>query len=88
MSDRRTTIVVGASAATSRMLFAPRVSARATTPVRKGGPPLVIPESQEYYWTSEWQAGEREALAEIAAGQTKEFESAQEAVRWLLRAKD
>ncbi len=88
MSDRRTTIVVGASATTSLTFVAGPVIARATTPVRQGGPPLVIPESQEYYWTPEWQAGEREALAEIAAGQSKKFESAQDAVRWLLRAKD
>ena len=88
MSDRRITVVVGASATTSPTFFAAGVIARASTPVRQGGPPLVIPESQEYYWTPEWQAGEREALAEIAAGQSKTFESAQDAVRWLLRAKD
>ena len=88
MSDRRITIDVGACASTSRTFLVRPPIARATTPVRPGGPPLVIPESQEYYWTSEWQAGEREALAEIAAGQTKEFESAQDAIRWLLRPKD
>ncbi|MCY3920690.1 MAG: hypothetical protein OXG38_12935 [Chloroflexi bacterium] len=49
---------------------------------------MVDPKSQDYYWTPEWQAGEREALAEIAAGQTKEFENARDAIRWLLRAKD
>ena len=88
MSDRRTTVVVGAAASTSRTFVVGGVIARASTPARQGGPPLVIPDGQEYYWTAEWQAGEREALAEIAAGQSKTFESAQDAVRWLLRAKD
>ena len=30
----------------------------------------VIPADQRWFWTPEWQAGEREASAEIAAGQT------------------
>ena len=88
MADQRTTIVVGASATTSPTFVAGPVIARATTPVREGGPPLVIPESQEYYWTAEWQAGEREALAEIAAGEGKRFQNARDAVHWLLSSED
>jgi AbrB family looped-hinge helix DNA binding protein len=30
----------------------------------------VIPKDQQWFWTEEWQAGEREASAEIAAGET------------------
>ncbi len=88
MSDRLITIDLAASATTSRTFIVSGVGACATTPMRQGGPPLVIPDSQEYYWTAEWQDGEREALAEIAAGQSKKFDSTQDAVRWLLRAKD
>ena len=35
----------------------------------------IIEASQAYFWTQEWQAGEREASAEIAKGQTKRFPS-------------
>jgi AbrB family looped-hinge helix DNA binding protein len=31
----------------------------------------VIPKSQAWFWTPEWQAGEREASADIAAGRTR-----------------
>lgn len=30
---------------------------------------------QAWFWTAEWQAGEREAAAEIAAGRTASFDS-------------
>ena len=44
--------------------------------------PMIQP-SQEYYWTPEWQDAEREALAEIQRGESVEFESADDAIRWL-----
>ena len=51
-----------------------------------GAPPVVIPAGQEYYWTAEWQAGERETLAELAAGRGKTFDTAEEALRYLFSA--
>ena len=38
-------------------------------------PRVVVPKSQAWFWTSDWQAGEREATEEIAAGRTTQFES-------------
>lgn len=38
----------------------------------------VIPTEQRWFWTEEWQAGEREASEEIAAGNTIVYESAEE----------
>ncbi|WP_332871970.1 AbrB/MazE/SpoVT family DNA-binding domain-containing protein [Glycomyces dulcitolivorans] len=32
-----------------------------------------IPADQRWFWTPEWQAGEREASADIAAGRTKTY---------------
>jgi len=34
----------------------------------------VIPADQRWFWTEEWQAGEREASAEIAAGDLKVYD--------------
>ena len=41
--------------------------------------------SQAYFWTEEWQAGEREASAEIATGQTRRFPSVEALIRDLHR---
>jgi AbrB family looped-hinge helix DNA binding protein len=41
-------------------------------------PQKVIDPSQWWYWTPEWQAGEREADAELAAGRGETFNSAEE----------
>lgn len=38
----------------------------------------VIPTEQRWFWTEEWQAGEREASEEIAAGHTTVYDSAEE----------
>lgn len=35
---------------------------------------------QAYYWTPEWQAGEREAEADLTAGRYRVFESMAEAI--------
>ena len=39
--------------------------------------------SQAYFWTEEWQAGEREADEDIAAGRGRHFDSAAEAIEYL-----
>ena len=37
-------------------------------------PGQLIDESQAYFWAAEWQAAEREASADIAAGRVHGFE--------------
>lgn len=46
--------------------------------------PISIPSNQLYYWTRKWQEGEQEALREIEAGKGRRFESARDAIHWLL----
>ncbi len=38
-------------------------------------PQKVIDATQAWFWTRAWQAGEREAAADIAAGRTETFET-------------
>ena len=38
-----------------------------------------------WFWTEEWQRGEREAQAAIDAGETVSFETADEVIAWLQR---
>jgi hypothetical protein len=40
--------------------------------------------AEAYYWTHTWQAGEKETLDALAAGQGQAFDNADEAIRWLL----
>lgn len=53
------------------------------------GPPLpnVIPEDEAFFWTPEWQAGEAAAEADLAAGRSRRFASADDLIRDLLRPK-
>ncbi len=48
------------------------------------GMPPSISRSQLYYWSQKWRADEAESLAELAAGEGRRFENAQDAIRWLL----
>lgn len=48
-------------------------------------PKKVIPADQEWFWTEEWQTGEREAQAEIDAGFTKHVNSARELMEELMK---
>ena len=43
-----------------------------------------INRSQAYYWSRIWQMGEQESRAELAAGHGRTFDTAEEAIRWLL----
>ena len=38
---------------------------------------------QSYFWTEEWQEGEREALEELRQGKGRVFSTGAEAVKWL-----
>jgi hypothetical protein len=42
--------------------------------------PRNIPADQLWFWTPEWQAKEREADADLAAGRYKTFKTAAEAI--------
>ena len=42
-----------------------------------------IPKSQAYFWTKEWQEGERRADEDIKAGRVKKFKSGAEAAKYL-----
>ena len=48
-------------------------------------PKKIIPADQEWFWTEEWQAGERETQAEIDAGLTKRANSASELMKELMK---
>ena len=41
-------------------------------------PKKLIDKSQAYFWTKKWQTGEREAQADIDAGQIQEFSTVEE----------
>lgn len=49
-------------------------------------PQKVIDATQAWFWTPEWQAGEREADAELAAGRGEVFESGEEFLEALWKA--
>lgn len=46
--------------------------------------PAFIPRDQLIFWTRAWREGEEESAAAREAGNTREFASGTEAVRWLL----
>lgn len=46
-------------------------------------PKKLIDADQAYFWTEEWQKGERKADADIKAGRVKTFDSVDEAFEYL-----
>jgi AbrB family looped-hinge helix DNA binding protein len=46
-------------------------------------PKKLVDASQAYFWTEEWQKGERKADEDIKAGRVKRFKSAAVAVKYL-----
>lgn len=46
-------------------------------------PVMVIDKSQSYFWTDEWQKGEKEAEQAKKKGKFKDFKKPDEAVKWL-----
>lgn len=51
-------------------------------------PKKLIDKSQAWFWTEEWQKGEREADADIAAGRVKEFDNVEDLIKDLNRDQD
>lgn len=50
--------------------------------------PAVVPASQLYFWTEEWQEDEKAALQELAGGEGRVFLNAEDAIHWLLTVDD
>ena len=48
-------------------------------------PAKLIDPSQAYFWTNEWQAGEREVEEDLRKGRVKAFKSVKELMRDLQR---
>jgi AbrB family looped-hinge helix DNA binding protein len=48
-------------------------------------PKRLVDKSQAWFWSREWQAAEREADLDIAAGRVHEFPTAAEAIDYLHR---
>jgi len=46
-------------------------------------PVTVIDKSQTYFWTEEWQKGEKAAEEAKKKGQFRDFSNADEAAKWL-----
>lgn len=46
-------------------------------------PKKLVDAGQAYFWTKEWQEGERKADEDIRAGRVKRFKSAADAVKYL-----
>ncbi len=46
-------------------------------------PKIVIDRSQTYFWTEQWQAGAREAEADLEAGRVHRFDDVDEAMTFL-----
>jgi hypothetical protein len=42
--------------------------------------PKNVPKDQEWFWTDEWQRGEREVDEELARGEFKEFDTVEELI--------
>ena len=51
-------------------------------------PKKLIDKSQAWFWTEEWQKGEREADEDIAAGRVKEFDNVEDLIKDLNRDRD
>lgn len=50
--------------------------------------PLFVPRGQLYYWSNVWQAGEGEALSDLASGKHRTFPHGSAAAAWLLSDDD
>ncbi len=51
-------------------------------------PQKVIDPDQAWFWTSEWQEGEKEAEDDIKSGRVESFNTVDDAVSWLDKIKE
>ncbi len=45
--------------------------------------PIFIPRDEQFFWTREWQEGEKESAAEREAGQLRIFKDGKGLLEWL-----
>jgi hypothetical protein len=69
--------------ATTAVVATQRVSSEAVSTMAKQTM-ITVPEEQRYYWSPAWQQAEAESRREHAAGKARRFETAEDAVAWLL----
>lgn len=50
--------------------------------------PPAIDQGQAYYWSRAWQTAQQSSLAELAASKGLTFDTAEDAIRWLLSEDD
>src|SRR2546425_9403569 len=60
----------------------------AVAPLPPSKMPLVMSKDEVYFWTASWQASEKRADADIAAGRVRRFPNARAAIRDLLSPDD
>jgi hypothetical protein len=51
-------------------------------------PPLFVARDELFYWTRDWQAGERESAEQRAAGHLRAFDSGADLLEWLKSTED
>jgi AbrB family looped-hinge helix DNA binding protein len=51
-------------------------------------PQVEVPRDQAYFWTKDWQEGEKAASADIRAGRLRRFDSAEALARDLKRKRE
>lgn len=50
-------------------------------------PKILVPKDQQWYWTEEWQAAEREADEDIKEGRYTTFNNPSDAIKYLKEGK-
>lgn len=72
--------VAGSTTATSSHEYVASVETKVFSAPVLPGNVFFVPNSQAYYWTPEWQAFEKQADADIAAGRIEQFTSMNDAI--------
>ncbi len=62
------------------------LSALVTAPGQR--PPLFLARDEKFFWTREWQAGERESETERRAGNLRRFGTSKDLLDWLRAPED
>lgn len=72
----------------TRLTFVPGTLSVDGDPPPPPGIPVSVPTDQLYYWSAKWQADQAESIREIEAGNSRVFNSAADAIRWLASTDD